>query len=90
MDIWETNEKGEYIKEMWRIEAVTNTEIKKVVYGNPPKGYKETMKALSLKTDTFYHVRGMYFFRLKRNGNILLPEVYNYKEFNKSFSNNDD
>ena len=81
LDFSEVNTNNEIIKRMWDIEAVENTDIKTLVYGQSPNGYRELYPAKPLEIGKIYSVHGKYFFRIVEKQSIYIAEVYNFEEF---------
>lgn len=86
--IWESNKNGEYFKMVWGIEAVSNTEINKLIYGVTPEGYKETMKAIPIEIGKIYIMDNLRYFRLIKDEEAIKAEIYSYKEFVNKYRGN--
>jgi hypothetical protein len=63
LSIWESNKQGEYIKQVWGVEAVGNSKISKLIYGVVPKGYKETIEAIPIEIGKIYIMDNLRYFR---------------------------
>ena len=83
--IWESNEKGEYIKQVWGLEATEDSAISVLIYGAAPKGYKETIKSLPIEVGKIYIMDNLRYFRLIKSGGTIEAEIYNHKEFVAKF-----
>lgn len=81
LDFSEVNTNNEIIQRMWDIEAVENTDIKTLAYGQSPNGYRELYPAKPLEIDKIYSVHGQYFFRIVEKQSRYIAEVYNFEEF---------
>ena len=79
-DIYEVNEKGERIRDVWEIRPKEDVTLNMLIYGTPPKGFKQVMKPIPLEIGKFYAVHGTYFFRLNQIGNDVEPEIYDHKQ----------
>ncbi len=63
------NERGELIRRMWDIQPTTsNSELKEVVYGLAPRGWKDRIPPEPLEIGKLYTVHYTFFFRIVRVG----------------------
>jgi hypothetical protein len=85
LDIYEIDSAGQFVVAMWELEPTKNMSIKKVVYGTPPDGYKETMKAKPLELGKWYSVHDTYFFRIFRVGDRIESEVIDREGYVEKF-----
>lgn len=82
--IQEVDLKGSIIKDMWIIEFEKDVILKEIIYGIPPDGYKEKIKAIPLQADRFYSIQGgAYYFRLMHVDGKIVPEVWSYNDFHE-------
>lgn len=85
LNIDEVNNKGDLIKPVWTITAIGRKNLKNVVYGIAPEGYKENSKAVPLELNKLYSVQNSFYFQIVKIGEKVDVELYDYQEFNQKF-----
>jgi hypothetical protein len=87
LGIWESNKKGDYVKQVWGLEADEggDSKISALIYGVAPEGYQETMKARPIELGKIYIMDNLRYFRLIKSGNTIEAEIYSHKEFVDKF-----
>jgi len=78
---FEVNERGEEVKTMWLVEPIKNLDVKKVIYGKPPEGWREKSPALPLEIGKQYSLNDKFFFRFSKENTTIVVEIEHNIEF---------
>lgn len=69
-DIYEVDEGGSDVKEMWSIVPASTVKLKRFKYGTPPEGWREVVPAQPLELGKLYRM-GIHYVRIvKEDGRI--------------------
>lgn len=78
LEVAEVSKDGERSRVMWSLQAASNVAsdrvLKRVTYGQVPRGWKERSAAAPLAKGVYYVVNDQYYFRISEQGPVVVLE----------------